>query len=132
MHIMEALLAFCAYFFTGLAMVIVFLFVYTRITPHDEWQEIKGDNTAASLALSGALLGYVIPLASAVINSVSLADYLAWGGIALVVQLLIYAGVRIYIPTLSAKITGRSLSTGLFMGTAAVAGGALNAACMTW
>ncbi|EMB4322279.1 DUF350 domain-containing protein [Pluralibacter gergoviae] len=132
MHIMEALLAFCSYFFTGLAMVIVFLFIYTRITPHDEWQEIKADNTAASLALSGALLGYIIPLASAVINSVSLSDYLVWGAIALVVQLLVYGGVRIYIPGLSAKITGRNTSTGLFMGTAAVAGGLLNAACMTW
>lgn len=132
MHIMDALLAFCSYFFTGLAMVIVFLFIYTRITPHDEWQEIKGDNAAASLALSGALLGYIIPLASAVINSVSLVDYLIWGAIALVVQLLIYGGVRIYIPDLSAKITGRNLSTGLFMGASAVAGGVLNAACMTW
>ncbi|EYI23578.1 inner membrane protein [Salmonella enterica subsp. enterica serovar Heidelberg str. N4541] len=38
MHILDALLAFCAYFFIGAAMVIVFLFIYSKITPHNEWQ----------------------------------------------------------------------------------------------
>ncbi|EAK8505722.1 DUF350 domain-containing protein, partial [Listeria monocytogenes] len=84
MHILDALLAFCAYFFIGAAMVIVFLFIYSKITPHNEWQLIKNNNTAASLAFSGTLLGYVIPLSSAAINSVSIPDYFAWGGIALV------------------------------------------------
>lgn len=41
MHILDALLAFCAYFFIGTAMVIVFLFIYSKITPHNEWQLIK-------------------------------------------------------------------------------------------
>ncbi len=41
MHILDALLAFCAYFFIGAAMVIVFLFIYSKITPHNEWQLIK-------------------------------------------------------------------------------------------
>lgn len=26
------------YFFIGAAMVIVFLFIYSKITPHNEWQ----------------------------------------------------------------------------------------------
>lgn len=103
MHILDALLAFCAYFFIGAAMVIVFLFIYSKITPHNEWQLIKNNNTAASLAFSGTLLGYVIPLSSAAINSVSIPDYFAWGGIALVIQLLIYGCVRLYMPTLRRK-----------------------------
>lgn len=85
-------------------MVIVFLFIYSKITPHNEWQLIKNNNTAASLAFSGTLLGYVIPLSSAAINSVSIPDYFAWGGIALVIQLLIYGCVRLYMPTLSEKL----------------------------
>lgn len=43
MHILDALLAFCAYFFIGAAMVIVFLFIYSKITPHNEWQLIKNN-----------------------------------------------------------------------------------------
>ena len=62
MHILDSLLAFSAYFFIGVAMVIIFLFIYSKITPHNEWQLIKNNNTAAALAFSGTLLGYVIPL----------------------------------------------------------------------
>ncbi|KJU59619.1 inner membrane protein [Salmonella enterica subsp. enterica serovar Heidelberg str. 92-0138] len=107
-------------------------FIYSKITPHNEWQLIKNNNTAASLAFSGTLLGYVIPLSSAAINSVSIPDYFAWGGIALVIQLLIYGCVRLYMPTLSEKIIHHNVAAGLFMGTAALAGGIFNAACMTW
>ncbi|ASV55973.1 Membrane protein with domain [Lelliottia jeotgali] len=132
MHILDALLAFSAYFFIGVAMVIVFLFVYTKVTPHDEWQLIKDNNAAAALAFSGTLLGFVIPLSSAAVNSVSILDYLIWGGVAFVVQLLIYAGVRLYMPALGDKISSNHIAAGVFMGVFALAGGILNAACMTW
>lgn len=56
MHILDSLLAFSAYFFIGVAMVIIFLFIYSKITPHNEWQLIKNNNTAAALAFSGTLL----------------------------------------------------------------------------
>ena len=131
MHILDSLLAFSAYFFIGVAMVIIFLFIYSKITPHNEWQLIKNNNTAASLAFSGTLLGYVIPLSSAAINAVSIPDYFAWGGIALVIQLLVFAGVRLYMPALSEKIINHNTAAGMFMGTAALAGGIFNAACMT-
>ena len=44
MHILDSLLAFSAYFFIGVAMVIIFLFIYSKITPHNEWQLIKNNN----------------------------------------------------------------------------------------
>ncbi|ALB69296.1 hypothetical protein AFK63_01230 [Cronobacter muytjensii ATCC 51329] len=125
-------MAFCAYFFIGLAMINCFMFIYTRITSHDEWQLIKENNSAAAITFGGAILGYVVPLASAAINSVSIIDYLIWGAIALVVQLIIYAGVRLYMPKLSEKIINRNVAAGIFMGVASLAGGILNAACMTW
>lgn len=78
MHILDSLLAFSAYFFIGAAMVIVFLFIYSKITPHNEWQLIKNNNTAASLAFSGTLLGYVIPLSSAAINAVKFRYLCSW------------------------------------------------------
>lgn len=132
MHFLESLLAFCSYFFIGVAMVLCFLFIYTRITSHDEWRLIRENNVSASLAFSGTLLGYIIPLSSAAINSVSIPDYLLWGVVALVVQLLVYGGVRLYMPKLSEKIISGNIAAGLFMGSAALAGGIFNAACMTW
>lgn len=53
MHILGSLLAFCVYLFIGMVMVIIFLFIYSKITPHNECQLIKNNNTAAYLAFSG-------------------------------------------------------------------------------
>ncbi len=132
MHIIDSILAFAAYFLIGFAMVICFMFIYARITSHNEWRLIRENNLAAALAFGGTILGYVIPLASAAINSVSVTDFLIWGAVALVVQLLIYGCVLLYMPGLSNKIVNQNHAAGVFMGTSALAGGIFNAACMTW
>ena len=56
---------FVAYFATALALVAVFLTVYTWVTPHGEIALIRQGNVAAALSLSGALLGFIVPLAGA-------------------------------------------------------------------
>ncbi|ATA19536.1 putative membrane protein [Gibbsiella quercinecans] len=132
MDIIGALGAFAAYFFSGFAMVLVFLFVYTRITPHDEWTLIKQDNQAAAFAFIGACLGYVIPLASAAVNSIGILDYLLWGVVALVVQLLLFAAVKLYMPRVSSKIEANHVAAGIFLGGVSISGGVLNAACMSY
>ncbi|AVJ15954.1 DUF350 domain-containing protein [Serratia rhizosphaerae] len=132
MDIISALAAFAAYFFSGFAMVLVFLFIYTRITAHDEWALIKQNNQSAAFGFVGACLGYVIPLASAAINSVSLLDYVIWGAVALVVQLLLFAAVKVYMPRISDKIEANHLAAGIFLGGVSISGGVLNAACMTY
>ncbi|PKH25861.1 hypothetical protein CIG19_04905 [Enterobacterales bacterium CwR94] len=132
MLLVHSLLAFATYFFLGFAMVLVFLFVYTRITPHNEWQLIKDDNAAAAIGFIGAVIGYVIPLASAAVNSVSIADYLIWGVVALVVQLIIFGVVKIYLPRVSEKIEANHMAAGTFLGGVSLAAGILNAACMTY
>ncbi|WP_075183020.1 DUF350 domain-containing protein [Pantoea sp. 1.19] len=132
MLLLHSLLAFASYFFLGVAMVLAFLFIYTRITPHHEWQLIKDNQPAAAIGFVGALLGYVIPLASAAVNSVSIVDYLIWGAVALVVQLLMFGLVKLYLPRIGEKIAANHLAAGIFLGGVSLAAGILNAACMTW
>ncbi len=48
---------------------------------------IREGNIAAAVALNGGLLGFVIPLASVIAHSATLVDLVAWGVVALVVQL---------------------------------------------
>ncbi|PWC13861.1 DUF350 domain-containing protein [Brenneria corticis] len=132
MIIVSALLAFASYFFIGFVMVLAFLFIYTRVTPHDEWTLIKQNNAAAAVGFAGALIGYVIPLASAAVNSVSLVDYITWGIVALVIQLVIYGAVRLYMPAISQRIQNNEVASGVFLCTASLGGGILNAACMTY
>jgi putative membrane protein len=123
---------FLAYFAMGVVLVALFLAIYVRATPHREFALIRQGNLAASLSLSGALLGFVIPLASAIAHSVAWWDMLLWGGIALVVQLLAYGAVRLTLPTLSEDIAAGRSAQGLFLGTLSLAVGILNAACITY
>lgn len=126
------ILAFGSYFLTSIAMVLVFLFIYTRITPHNEWRLIKENNLAATWGFIGALLGYIIPLASVAINSINLVDYLVWGAVALVIQLIVFAAVRLFMRDISQRIEDNSVAAGLFLGGVSTGVGILNAACMTY
>ena len=49
------------------------------------------------------MLGFVIPLANAIIQSANLADMVMWGIIALVVQLIVYGIVTRVIPGITAR-----------------------------
>src|SRR6266850_1615021 len=121
---------FLVYFLMALALVAVFLTVYTWVTPYREIALIRQGNMAAALSLSGALLGFVIPLASAIAHSVAWWDMLLWGAVALVVQLLSYFAVRMIVPTLSRDIPEGKIAQGLFLGTISLAIGILNAASL--
>jgi len=52
--------AFLVYFCTALVAVVAYLFVYTRVTPHDEFQLIRDNDPAAAIALGLSLLGFVL------------------------------------------------------------------------
>ena len=45
--------AFLVYFCTALVSVAAYLFIYTRVTPHDEFLLIRDNNPAAAIALKG-------------------------------------------------------------------------------
>ena len=92
---------------------------------------IRENNMAASLAIGGSLLGFCIPLASAITNSGSLADVAVWGIVALLVQILLFYIVRLPIPKISERIEKGEMASGLWLGGASLAGGVLNAASMT-
>jgi hypothetical protein len=58
--------AFLVYFCTAIIAVVAYLFVYTRVTPHDEFKLIRDNDPAAAIALGLSLLGFVLPLVSAI------------------------------------------------------------------
>ena len=123
---------FIAYFGLSLLLLTACLAVYVAITPYPEIRLIRDGNTAAAASLSGVLVGFALPLASAVAHSVSLLDMLVWAGIALVVQLVAYAAVRLAVPRIVAHVREGQVASGVFLGAVAVSVGILNAACMTY
>jgi putative membrane protein len=123
---------FLVYLAVAVALVAVFIALYIRVTPYREIQLIREGNMAASFSLSGALLGFIVPLASAVQHSVNLVDMALWGAIAMLVQLAAYVVVKLLIPTLTEDIPANKGSTGFFLGSISLGVGLLNAACMSY
>lgn len=128
----KGLPAFAIYLAACAAMVAIFLLIYVRITPYREIGLIREGNAAAAASLSGALLGFVIPLARSVTQSANLPDMVLWGSIALVVQLLVFWIVSRIIPSIAQDIPQGKVAQGVFLGAASLATGILNAACMTY
>ena len=62
---LSGIVPFIAYFITAIVMLLIFMKIYTVMTPHDEMALIKENNVAASVVFSAAFLGFSLPLASA-------------------------------------------------------------------
>lgn len=123
---------FLAYFATALVLTGIYIFVYTRLTPHDEMALIKENKSAASIAFAGSLIGFVLPLSSVIENSINLTDMALWGFVALIVQALTFFAVRIAMPKISERIANDEMAAGILLGTVSITAGLLNAACLTY
>ena len=135
MELMEStngLLLFLAYLGTAAALTLAYIVIYMWVTPHPEIALIRQDNLTAAIAFAGSLIGFCLPLANIIAGSVDLVDVALWGGIALVVQIVIYFLARLPMPNISQRIENGELASGLWLGAASLAGGLLNAACMTY
>ncbi len=131
---LSGLINFGLYFFLSLVLLLVFKYVFTLITPHDEWKLVKEQkNVAAAIGLVGAIIGFALALGSAASHSVSLADFMIWALVALLAQAVAFALVRfVLMPDVVQNITDNDISAGVILGGTSVAVGILNAACMTY
>src|SRR5260370_13498229 len=124
--------AFMVYFCTAIVAVVAYLFVYTRVTPHNEFQLIRDNDPAAAIALGLSLLGFSLPVVSAIAHSANVVDCLIWSAIALMVQIAVYFIVKIPVPNLSARIAAGEMASAIWLGLASLAAGALTAASMIY
>ena len=132
---LELFISFLSFFFTALALVIVFLYLYAVVTPYDDYKLIFEDNNiAAALGFGGAIIGVSIPLYSALVNSVSYTDFVIWGVIAILIQ-LIFALVVTRINgkySLESKISQGVVPVGILMAFLSICIGLLNAGSMSY
>jgi putative membrane protein len=124
--------AFGVYFGVCIGLLALFAMLYAMITPYRELSLIREGNTAAACSYSGALLGFIIPLASAVTHSVGLLDMIIWGIVALIVQVATFFIVRLIFPSIVQDIPHNQLAKGIFLGVLSLTVGVINAACMTY
>lgn len=132
MSSLNGLPPFLAYFAVAILLVLVFIRIYTWVTPHDELELIRANNPAAALAFGGALLGFALPLSSAITNSLSILDCAIWGAVALVVQVITFLVLRFTLQQLEERIKQGEVASGIFSAAVAIAVGMINAACMSY
>jgi putative membrane protein len=113
-------------------LALVFKLVYQWMTPYKESDLIKQGNVAAAIALGGALIGYILALASALAHTTSLPELLAWGVLAGVIQIVAFTLVRIIVlKDVKARIEAGEIAAGIYLASISLGVGLINAACMT-
>ncbi|SNB60673.1 putative membrane protein [Arboricoccus pini] len=135
MHIAQSLAglpAFIAYYIVGCVLLGLYGLVYTRLTPYDEMALIRANNVAAAIAFAGSILGFIIPLAAAFVNSVGLFDAVVWGLVALIVQVGAYRLARLLIPGLCERIPEGEMAPAIYLAVVSLTGGMLQSACMSY
>jgi putative membrane protein len=132
MQLLTGLAGFLVYFCTAFVITIAYIYIYIWIAPHDEFELIRKGVPGAAVALGLSLLGFVLPVASAIAHTQSLVECVVWSLVALIVQIIVYYVVRIPIPNLPQRIANGDLAAAIWLGMASLAAGVLSAASISY
>jgi len=131
-HFLAALPNFLAYFAAAIVLLAAFVAIYLWVTPYDEIRLVRANNTAAAISLSGAVLGFAMPIANVIAHSDTLLDLAVWGIVAGAVQLAAWALARVALPTLKDDIAANRVAPAILVAALSLTVGLINAACMTY
>ena len=115
--------------YLGLAIVLeaVFAAAYLRSTPNAELRLTREGNTAC-----GALIGFSLPLAASIRQSVQLVDFILWAVAAAVIQIALYhIATRLIIKNASRELANNNTAIGTLLAALSISIGLLNAACLS-
>jgi putative membrane protein len=129
---LSGLPSFLLFFVVAVGLVALYLSLYTLATAHNEFALIRQNVNSAAVALGFSLVGFALPLGSAIVHAQSLLDCIVWGVVALAVQIAAYWLVRLVLPNLSERIATGEMAAALFLGAASLSAGIINAAAMTY
>jgi putative membrane protein len=113
-----------------LAILVLAVFLYVKITPYDEIALIKDGNTAAAISLAGAIIGFALPLAFAMSSSITVFEILIWGPVTLLLQLVAYRITDILLSDLPKRIISGQIGPAVFLVSIKIAVAVINAAAV--
>lgn len=115
------------------AFLVAFKWLYQISTPYDEKQMIASGNAAAGITLGGAILGFALPLASALTQTTSIVEFALWAALAGVIQIVASLVLRrIVVRDLVSRLQDNNVATASYIAATSIALGLLNAASMTY
>jgi putative membrane protein len=129
---LSGLYAFLGYFGASCTLLAIFCFVYLWVTPYHELRLVREGKCAPAVSFGGAVIGFVIPLASAISHSLSFIDMFLWALVALVVQVLVFFALRLTLTGMVHDIAEDRMGPAVIVAVFSVAAGILSAASMSW
>ena len=114
-----------------LAILIVAVFLYVKITPYDEIALIKDGNTAAAISLAGAIIGFALPLSCALSSSITVYEILLWGPVTLLLQLVAFRITDALLSDLPKRIIVGQIGPSIFLVSIKISVAAINAAAVS-
>lgn len=125
------------HFILAFGLACLFLSVFKRLyqisTPYDEARLIGEGNVAAAIALGGAIIGFALPLASALTQTADPLEFTLWALLAGAIQIVASLVVRRFIVRdMTQRIEGGNVASAVYLAATAIGVGLLNAASMTY
>ncbi len=114
-----------------LAMLVMGILLYIKITPYDEIELVRAGNSAAAASLAGAIIGLAVPLAFSMASSVTVWEILIWGPVTLFLQLIAFRLTDLMLRDLPKRITDGEMGAALLLISIKLAVAAINAAAVT-
>jgi putative membrane protein len=124
---MDAFVSFISYFVVSIVLLVIFMFIYEKVTPYNEFAEIANNNIAAAITFGGAIIGFTLPLAAAIFYTRDILDMTMWAGITGVVQLVVFMVLRRFVPNIQAG----NIAPAVLLFSMSVSIGILNAICIS-
>ena len=128
---MPAILNYLLHLLTAVAMVMVFFVIYTRLTPYDEVTLIRSGNHAAALSLGGTLIGFSLPIASALLHTPDYYSFLGWAGGAMLIQVLVFHVTTRLLKMSKDQMEADNAAFGGLLGAISVSIGLVNAGAIS-
>lgn len=124
-------IAYFTYLGSGMLMLLVFLFVYGKLTPYREIHLMREGNLSAALSYGGTALGFSMALASSAVHMPSLGSFWTWGALAALMQATAYLMAKLVFKDLAAHICADNRAVGLGLFFLSVTVGLINAASLS-
>jgi putative membrane protein len=132
-EILSAVVLFWMYFFATIGFLAIFLLIYTRLTPHKEFDLIFNQhNSSAALAFGLTIIGFSIAMSGVLSNTRNIIEFLVWATVALTAQLIAYVFARVTYANLSYAIEQNAISAAIWLGTLSIAVGIITASSMSY
>lgn len=119
------------HFATALLMLGIAVYIYEKITPYRELELVREGNVAASISLSGAVLGLAIPLAVVLSGSINIWDIIIWGVVILIIQIAAFFLANVVIDDLKGRIERDEIGAAILLFSGKISIALLNAAAIS-